>query len=126
MFALIFLEPVLAAISLFLPLITAVLTGLITGLVVKGIFNHAVNTKLNQSYRYSANGARTGSGRAASSRQQTRKPKQGAEQEPPKRRPPPDSKVMYRKILGLDEHYTVDKLKAAYRDCAAKFHPDGT
>jgi DnaJ-class molecular chaperone len=31
---------------------------------------------------------------------------------------------MYRKILGLGEHYTADELKAAYRDCAAKFHPD--
>ena len=32
--------------------------------------------------------------------------------------------MMYRKILGLGEHYTADELKAAYRDCAAKFHPD--
>ena len=31
---------------------------------------------------------------------------------------------MYRKILGLGERYTLEELKAAYRDCAAKFHPD--
>ncbi|MDR2476205.1 MAG: J domain-containing protein [Treponema sp.] len=119
MFGISFLEPVLAAVSPFLPLIAAVLTGLISGLVVKGIFNLAVNTRLNQSYRYSANDSASG-GSAASRGQQTRKPKQHAGQEPP----PPDPKVMYRKILGLGERYTLDELKAAYRDCAAKFHPD--
>jgi hypothetical protein len=134
LFGLAFLEPVLAAVSPFLPLIAAVLTGLMSGLVVRGIFNLAVNTKLNQSYRYSETGARaggasagTGSGSAAPGGQQPRKPEQGAGQEPPKREPPPpppDSKVMYRKILGLSEQYTMDELKAAYRDCAAKFHPD--
>jgi hypothetical protein len=83
LFGLSFLEPVLAAISPFLPLIAAVLTGLITGLVVRGIFNFAVHTRLNQSYRYSANGAGaggastgTGSGNTASGGQQFRKPKQ--------------------------------------------------
>ncbi|MDR2490045.1 MAG: J domain-containing protein [Spirochaetaceae bacterium] len=127
-----FLEPVLAAVSPFLPLIAAVLSGLITGLVVKGIFNFAVNTKLNQSYRYSDNdaGSGTGGGSAAASGQRTQKPKQRAEEEPPRREPPPrpppspDSRVLYRKILGLGEQYTPDELKAAYRDCATKFHPD--
>jgi hypothetical protein len=130
LFGLSFLEPVLAAVSPFLPLIAAVLTGLIIGLTVRGIFNLAVNTRLNQSYRYSDTGgasAGTGGENTASSGRQPRKPQQRAGQNPPKREPPPpppDSKVMYRKILGLGERYTVDELKAAYRDCAAKFHPD--
>jgi hypothetical protein len=133
-FGLAVLEPVLGAVSPFLPLIAAVLTGLITGLVVRGIFTLAVNTKLNQSYRYSGSGAypggasaETGGENTAPSGRQARKPEQRAGQEPPKREPPPpppDSKVMYRKILGLGEGYTVGELKAAYRDCAAKFHPD--
>ena len=128
LFGLTFLEPVLAAVSPFLPLIASVLTGLITGMVVKGIFNFAVNKKLNQSYRYSENGASTG---GASSTKQTPKTKQRAKQAPPRQEPPPpptppppDLRVMYRKILGLGEQYTADELKAAYRDSAAKFHPD--
>jgi hypothetical protein len=111
-----FLGPVFAAAAPFLPLIAAILAGLFAGLLTRGIFNAMVNKKLNRSYRHSAGPSADPSAADAS-----------AGQEPPKREPPPpppESKVMYRKLLGLDETYTQNELKAAYRDCAAKFHPD--
>ncbi|MDR0550422.1 MAG: J domain-containing protein [Spirochaetaceae bacterium] len=42
--------------------------------------------------------------------------------------PPPrnndDSLSLYRNLLGLKPGFTADELKAAYRDAAAKYHPD--
>jgi hypothetical protein len=122
LFALSCLGPVFEKAAPFLPLIVTVVAALAAGLLVKAVFNALVNNRINQSYRHSAGG-----GSGAPGGQQPRQPKPGAGQAPPKHEPPPpppDSKVMYRKILGLGEGYTADELKAAYRDCAAKFHPD--
>ena len=124
-----FLEPVFAAIAPFLPLIITVLAVFFTGLLIRAVFNAMVNRKINKGYRHSGGGNTSGNG-AASGGRQARQTKERVEEEPPRREPPPppppppDSTVMYRKILGLGERYTIDELKAAYRDCAAKFHPD--
>ena len=120
-FALSFLEPILSQAAPFIPLIVTVAAGLAAGLLVKAVLNAMVNKKLNQSYRYSANDSDS-----ASPGGHGGKTGQRAEHESPKREAPPapDVKFMYRKLLGLGESYTAAELKAAYRDCAAKFHPD--
>jgi hypothetical protein len=112
-------------ISPFIPLIITVLASLISGFLVRAIFVQLLNKRLFSAYRYTsadtnrqttqnrADSYATSNERANSERINRADPFS-----------PPDSLSLYRNLLGLGPRFTSEELKAAYRGCAAMYHPD--
>jgi hypothetical protein len=119
----------------FLPLIITMAVSIIIGLCIKKFFISKMNKKFNRPYRFTntdasasnqqTGGANTRHGNNAGTANTKRK--SGADIPPPEPPPQstPDSLSLYRNLLGgLKPDFTQAELKAAYRDAAAKYHPD--
>jgi hypothetical protein len=109
----------------FIPLIVTVLGSLIAGSLVRSIFIRMLNKRLFSEYRYTDTNANTNRQSARSRTNNTRDEttfNENINRENPFA--PPDSLSLYRNLLGLGLRFTNEELKAAYRRCAAMYHPD--
>jgi len=100
-------------ISPFLPLIITVTASLIAAFKVRSIFVRLFNKKIESIYRFSDT-------RTLHDLTDTR----NREVNRKSNRKPLDLLSVYRDLLGLGTRYTDEGLKTAYRNTAAKYHPD--
>lgn len=107
-------------ISPFVPLIITVICSLIAGSFVRLIFVRLLNKRLMSGYRYTA--AKPQNQRAKEARNNDTAHQHINNES--KINTPPDSLSLYRNLLGLRPRFTSEELKAAYRSCAAMYHPD--
>ena len=99
-------------ISPFIPLTITVFGSLIAGFIFRAIFIHLLNKRLFSEYRYTnTNNKRSDT----APNEKINRDNSFA---------PPDSLSLYRNLLGLGPRFTGEELKAAYRNCAAMYHPD--
>lgn len=97
----------------FLPLIITVAVSLIAALQIKSIFVRLFNKKIESCSRFSDTRTQhdlTDTRNREVNRKSNRKPL--------------DLLSVYRDLLGLGSRYTEEKLKIAYRNTAAMYHPD--
>jgi len=115
----------------FIPLIATILGSLIAGSLVRAIFIRLLNNRLFSEYRYTDTNANKQSTRSRTnntrdetvySGQNETTSNENINRENPFA--PPDSLSLYRNLLGLGPRFTGEELKAAYRRCAAMYHPD--
>jgi hypothetical protein len=109
----------------FLPLIVTVLGSLIAGSLVRSIFIRMLNKRLFSEYRYTDTNANVNK-QSARSRTNNTRDETTSNENINRENPfaPPDSLSLYRNLLGLGPRFTGEELKAAYRRCAAMYHPD--
>ena len=109
----------------FIPLIATVLGSLIAGSLVRSIFIRLLNKRLFSEYRYTDTNANVNK-QSAWSRTNSTRDETTSNENMNRENPfaPPDSLSLYRNLLGLGPRFTGEELKAAYRRCAAMYHPD--
>jgi hypothetical protein len=113
-------------ISPFIPLIVTVLISLISGFLVRAIFVQLLNKRLFSAYRYTNTNTNKQSVHSRTNNTDTTSNEKINHERINRADPfaPPDPFSLYRNLLGLGQRFTSEELKAAYRNCAAMYHPD--